>query len=88
MILRLAHAQPANLAVVRNEPILGVFFLQSSPTQQRAVEVNNQLVRVGPSQHVGDVDTMGEEHVVAFENRDAVQLDMGECVESVEHEID
>lgn len=87
MILRLSHPQPSRLPVVRKVAMLLVLPLDLPPTEQGAVEVNDERVILRSKQR-RDFHPVGKEHVVARENDLVVQFDGRERVETAKEEVD
>jgi hypothetical protein len=86
MILRLPRRQPSHITVEANPFMFRMRVLYLLSLSQSRLEVDFQHIATSLLQLLGDVNAMVDEHVVAFENRLAIELDGGVGVESIECE--
>lgn len=85
VILSLSNPDPGCLSIGGDVAVLRVLLLKLPRTQEGTGEVNDE--RVGQLQMLGDVDPVAQEHVVASQNGDTVELDRRIRVEALEHEV-
>jgi hypothetical protein len=86
MILRLPRRQSRHITIEANPFMIRMGVLDLLSLSQSWLEVNLNHVAASLLQLLSDVNTMIDEHVVALQNRLAIELDTGVRVESIERE--
>jgi hypothetical protein len=86
MVLRLPCRQSSHVTIEANPFMFWMSVLDLLSFSQSRLEVDFQYIAASMLQLLGDVNAVVNEHVVALQNRFAVELDGGVGVESIESE--
>jgi hypothetical protein len=86
VILRFPRRQSSHVTIEPDPFVFRMGILDLLSFSQSRLEVDLQDIRASLLQLLGNDNAMVNEHVVALENRFAIELDGGVCVESIECE--
>jgi len=86
VILRFPRRQPSHVTIEPDPFVFRMGILDLLSFSQSRLEVDLQQIAVSRLEVLGDVNAMVYKHIVALENRFAIELDGGVCVETIECE--
>ena len=86
MILRLPHSQARHIAIKANPFMLRICILNLPRLNQSGRKVDLQNILRAIPQIVRDVNPMGYKHIIALQNRVAIEFDVCKSVETVERQ--
>jgi hypothetical protein len=84
MVLCFPYGKPRHVAVEPNPSVLRMCLTDLDGPQPRRSKVDFQNISTPRLQSICDIDSVGDEHVVAFENNVSIELNSSKSIQAIE----